>query len=442
MDRPQALVRPLEAQWQGVLDDVLRPMRGGPPLTTKDVARLGPKVAELSRAYNQAEAEGRRTKLPLEARIAFSFPRDVPKGAAAARELVASGAVKVPADRPLRVLDLGAGLGAMTWGLVRALAASGAVGQVDAVLVDEDAEALEAARAIGRAARAVLGTAPIDLRLATEVRSLGAVSSGASAVEARAPYDVVILGQVLSEIDPRADPATRLERQAALVTDVLDRTVAPDGALVIVEPALRERTRHLHALRDRVLAGGAATVFAPCLHAATCPMLAVETEWCHEDLPVDLPPWTVPLARAAGLRWQGLTFSYLVLRKDGRTQAAGAAGDHAVRFRAVSDLLRSKGKIELFICREDGLRQRIRRLDRDAGGGRGVPFEDLRRGDVVTLSSAAETAPLGGALATPAVEASAGGDTRADDAPAPPIDERGRVSAKANVAIDVAAARK
>src|SRR3712207_8562489 len=63
---------------------------------------------------------------------------------------------------------------------------------------------------------------------------------------------------------------------------------------------------------------GSATVFAPCLHAASCPMLAIETEWCHEDLAVDLPPWTVPLARAAGLRWQGLTFSYLVLRKDGR----------------------------------------------------------------------------------------------------------------------------
>ena len=148
MDRPETLVRPLEARWQEVLDEVLRPMHR-PPLATKDVARLAPKVEELSRAYNRAEAEGRRTKLPLEARVAFSFPRDVPKGAGATRELVASGALTIPADRPLRVLDLGAGLGAMTWGLVRALVASGASGRVDALLVDEDAEVLEAARSSG-----------------------------------------------------------------------------------------------------------------------------------------------------------------------------------------------------------------------------------------------------------------------------------------------------
>ncbi|MBX3196858.1 MAG: hypothetical protein KF894_01775 [Labilithrix sp.] len=442
MDRPEALVRPLEARWQEVLDEVLRPMHR-PPLTTKDVARLAPKVEELSRAYNRAEAEGRRTKLPLEARIAFSFPRDVPKGAGATRELVASGALTIPADRPLRVLDLGAGLGAMTWGLVRALAASGGAGRVDAVLVDEDTEVLEAARSIGRAARALLGMDPIDLRLTTEVKSLDALTAGGVTGAVRGAHDVVILGQVLSEIDPRADAATRLARQAALVTHVLETMVAPDGALVIVEPALRERTRHLHALRDRVIEGGAVAVFAPCLHARSCPMLAVETDWCHEDAPVDLPPWTAPLARAAGLRWQGLTFSYLVLRRDGLGAVANAAGApraaepsasgaHAVRFRAVSDLLRSKGKLELFVCREDGARQRIRRLDRDAAGERGVPFEDLRRGDVVTVRAIAGAPP----------GASAGGDTSAVEELTPPIDERGRVSAKAHVAIDVAATRK
>ena len=81
---PRTLVQPLEPRWQGILDDVLRPAR----LATSDVAKLAPKVEQLSVAYNNAEAEGRRTKLPLEARIAFSFPRDVPKGAGAVRECV------------------------------------------------------------------------------------------------------------------------------------------------------------------------------------------------------------------------------------------------------------------------------------------------------------------------------------------------------------------
>jgi ribosomal protein RSM22 (predicted rRNA methylase) len=403
---PRTLVAPLEARWQGIVDEVLRPHR----LATADVAKLAPKVAELSRAYNAAKAEGRRTRLPLEARIAFSFPRDVPKGAGAVRELVASGALAIPRDRPLRVLDLGAGLGAMTWGLVRALSAAGGSGRVEAMLVDEDAEALGAARSIADAARAALGAAPVAL--AVRARTAGAGSAGdLRALSVLGRHDVVILGQVLSELDPRAEPAVRLERHAALVEEALATLLAPGGALVVVEPALRDRTRHLHAVRDRLIERGAATVFAPCPHEGACPMLPIDTEWCHEDLPVDLPAWTAPLARAAGLRWQGLTFSYLVLRRDGARPTTGASPG-VVRFRVVSDLLRSKGKAELFVCCEDGARRRIRQLDRDAGA---EAFGELGRGDVVTMTSS---------------------DAR------PPIDERGRVQPCMHVAIDVAPARK
>jgi ribosomal protein RSM22 (predicted rRNA methylase) len=417
---PRSLVQPLDAKWQGVLDGVLRSMQA-PALA--DVSRLAPKLVELSQAYNLAQAEGRRTRLPLEARIAFSFPRDVPKGAGAVRELVASGVLAIPQDRPLRVLDLGAGLGAMTWGLVRALATSGASGRIEALLVDEDEAVLAKALAIGRAAHTALGAEPIDLAIETRTQSLAAVTDRPPP---GGPWDVVFLGQVLSEIDPSADPAARIEAQVALIEKLNAKMVASGGSLVIVEPALRDRTRHLHALRDRVLerAAGSVNVFAPCLHAASCPMLAIETEWCHEDLPIDLPPWVVPLARAAGLRWQGLTFSYLVLRKDGaRPHVPATDGDwERVRFRAVSDLLRSKGKVELFVCTEDGSRQRIRRLDRDAASEQGLPFDGLHRGDIVTLSS--------------------GSASSQDAAPTRPIDERGRVQAGAHVAIDVGAARK
>jgi ribosomal protein RSM22 (predicted rRNA methylase) len=434
---PRALVQPLEARWQDVLDAVLHPMR---QLTTKDVAKLGSKVAELSRAYNAGEAEGRRTKLPLEARIAFSFPRDVPKGAAAVRELVASRVLAMPADRPLRVMDLGAGVGAMTWGIVRALAASGATGRVEAVLADEDEEVLKAAGAIARAARSIVGASPIDVSVTTQVERLGSARPASAARTSL--QDVVILGQVLSEIDPRSDESERIEAQSALVAHLLDTVVAPHGSLVIVEPALRERTRHLHAVRDRLLERGAARVFAPCLHGSACPMLALEGEWCHEDLAVDLPPWIAPLARAAGLRWQGLTFSYLVLRKEVGSSAVRLAPESGrVRFRSVSDLLRTKGKAELFICGEDGMRRRIRRLDRDEVHGTGVPFLDLRRGDIVTLSSAAPSvsddvtrAPDAGMLERAASAPELGGQ--------PVIDERGRVAAKTHVAIDVGAARK
>ena len=382
-------VQPLEPGWKDVLDRVLRPLG----YAIDDVSRLGPRVAELSRAYNEGSAEGRKTRLPLEARIAFSFPRDVPKGAAAVRELVREGTLELPADRPLRLLYLDAGLGAMTWGIVRALGPSV---RVEALLVDEDAEALEAATAIVREHAA----ANPGSGLAVSTR----VGTVAQYTDAKA--DLAVLGQVLSELDPRAAPASRIETQVALVRRVL----ANADTVVIVEPALRDRTRHLHALRDALIARDAeprAYVHAPCLHSGPCPALAAEGDWCHEDLAsVDLPEWVAPIARAAGLRWQGLTFSYLVLRKDPPSRAA-VPERTSIRFRVTSDLLKSKGKTELFACCESGARPRIRRLERE-----GAELDDLERGDIVTISSAEGAAPE-----------------------APPIDERGRIAK--HVAIDV-----
>ena len=75
---PRALVRPLEAAWESVLDEVLRAAKE-PAKASGDVAKLGPRIAELSRAYNAGEAEGRRTKLPIDARIAPTASFDTPR---------------------------------------------------------------------------------------------------------------------------------------------------------------------------------------------------------------------------------------------------------------------------------------------------------------------------------------------------------------------------
>ncbi len=376
---PRALVRPLEPAWQAVLDSVLGAQK------TTDIAALAPKVAELSRAYNAGTAAGAASRLPLDARIAFSFPRDVPKGAAAVRELIASKALAL-GEEPLRILDLGAGLGAMTWGVARALAAAGQKGRIEATLVDEDAQALAVAEKIGRHAT-VDG---IELVLRTRKERLATTASFPRA-------DLVLVGQVLSELDLGRTPAERLDRHADLLRHLLTNAVTEHGSLVVIEPALRDRTRHLQTLRDRLAAN--ATIFAPCLHASACPMLADEDAWCHEDLPIDLPSFIVPLARAAGLRFQGLTFAYLVLRKDDLSLRKSVIHDDRVHLRIVSELLRSKGKTELFGCMATGERWRIRRLDRDEERGQGTPFDDLAKGDLVRFSGGTE----------------------------PPIDDRGRL---------------
>jgi hypothetical protein len=122
-----------------------------------------------------------------------------------------------------------------------------------------------------------------------------------------------------------------------------------------------------------------------------------DTDWCHEDLDVDLPEWLAPVARAAGLRHEGLTFAYLVLRRDGRRLADGAIlPSTATRLRVVSGAMPSKGKREAFLCGElehegERVAGRVRamRLDRDATSTN-APWDTVRRGDVLTIDPAPE----------------------------------------------------
>ena len=377
------LVRPLTEDWRDTLD-ALAQARGWP--TSREPERLAVHVAKLSLAYNMEGASGfLRTRDALSARLGFSFPRDVPKTAGAIRELVATGTLAMHAERPLRVLDLGAGLGASTWGVALALEAlaPSARGRIESTCVDDDAEALALAVAIARARSA----RPAPLELAVEPLH-ASVAQGL--LQAKGPFDVVLLGQVLSEVGDEGD-AQRLERHVTLVESSLD-AMDSHGSVVIVEPALKSRTRHLHAVRDALVARrvGNVNVFAPCVHEAPCPALADEGQWCHEDLGVDLPPWLIPVARAAGLRWQGLTFSYLVLRKDERSLRSLAQRiSSAALVRVVSGSIVTKGKHEAFVCGQlerEGVRVlgrvRARRLDREASESN-CPWENLTRGDLV-----------------------------------------------------------
>jgi SAM-dependent methyltransferase len=401
------LVRPLEDDWRETIDAIARARRWP---TSETPAQLGALVRALSDAYNAtpgnvAVAAGLSRAIAssgpaLAARLGFSFARDVPKCAGAARELIASRALAglIGEGRaPLRVLDVGAGMGATTWGFARAIAATGARMGIDATWMDEDGLALEVGMDVVRARGGrVDDREQVKLTVRTERRRAAPLVPGAT-------WDVILAGQVLSELDANLAPEERVARHVVLLTSYV-RALSPGGALVVVEPALGERTRHLHAVRDAILAARAASVFAPCLHATACPALQHEGEWCHEDLPVDLPEWLVPVARAAGLRWQGLTFSYLVLRAPDAPTLAGLLPRAAVRLRVVSDPIVTKGKREHFMCgvlrpgdaHDDALapetpplaeRARVMRLDRELAEANAA-WSDLRRGDVVSLEPA------------------------------------------------------
>jgi ribosomal protein RSM22 (predicted rRNA methylase) len=312
-------------------------------------------VRELSQTYNAMRAP----ESSLAARLAFFFARDVPKAHAALREL------RALLPEKLRVLDLGAGLGAATWGVARALGR----GTIEATLVDRDRSALDLALTIAKKRNHREGE--VDVRIETIGADVARFSTKGA--------DLVIAENVLTEI------AASVDEDTALVLRWLD-LANENGLLVIIEPAIRSRTRHLHEVRAKLIERRVA-IFGPCLHTRACPMLANENDWCHEDLAVDLPPALVPLARAAGLRWQGLTFAYLVLRRDRRTLASLVPEG---TFRTVSSLIRTKGKREVHLCGSNSSGIAMR-LDRDESATNQA-FEHLTRGDLIVVAGSAARA--------------------------------------------------
>jgi len=337
-----------------------REVLGDAPLATSALTKA---IVDRSKRYT---SERERLSAPpdrtadLAARAAFFTIADALKIAIPLGELAGRGVL--PARRPLRVLDLGAGCGAMSLGIIASLV-SDATGEAAFAItaVDRDVDALRiAGSAVRRFAEAKSVSAGITTRAAdVETTSLP-------------PSDLVVLGTVLNELAPQA--------RIALIHRVL-AAVERDGAAIIIEPALRETARGLHELRDDIVRAGAAHVFAPCTRrGAPCPMLAHADDWCHEDRAVRLPPRTAELARLTHLRDSGMKFAYLVLRHSAEPLVGSA---HA--WRVVSSPFAPKGKVEVFGCSNAG-RVPLRLLKRNRSEANRA-FERAHRGDVLIVEA-------------------------------------------------------
>ncbi len=264
---------------------------------------------------------------------------------------------------PLRVLDLGAGLGASALGVYAVLPVA------RATLVDSDPAALKIAASL-------LDDPPV-----THVADASAFTPRSG----EGPWDLIVASQVLSELDPLpagAGEAAQL-RRAERHGDLVDRWMSwlsPSGALLLVEPALSDRSRHLHAVRDRLRTSW--PPLAPCTHTSVCPARAIPGEWCHERRLLQLEPEVEAVARYAGLARESLDFSYLLLTRDRRT-APGAA-----THRVVSDRLDTRGKSEFFLCGAfaGGAmdRRKVQRLERHRTPANAA-WDRLKRGDRVAI---------------------------------------------------------
>lgn len=195
------------------------------------------------------------------------------------------------------------------------------------------------------------------------------------------------------------DEHARAERIAEWLANLADRApLSDDGAIVLIEPATQREARSVQRARDAIEKRGL-FVFGPCTHGGPCPMLARDRDWCHDDVDVDLPEWLADIARGAGLRYQGLTYSYLTVRKrPGRLSHNDerARDGSWVSARLVSGLRPTKGKSEAFLCAPEALGDdgaaaldplRAMQLDRVTKGARkdAPRLSECARGELIAI---------------------------------------------------------
>ncbi len=278
--------------------------------------------------------------------------------------------------RPLRILDVGSGPGTASLAVLDHLARLGQTGHdgSEAIAVDRNRQALQEAEALWILLASDRTEKPT---YAFRARQADAERAGAQALwKKEGPFDLVILANSLNELhcsaaDPVADRVTMLES--------LLKALAPDGTLMVIEPALRETTRALHQVRDRLVAKGPATVYSPCLHERPCPALVREGDWCHEERPWTPPGVIQEIDRAVGFIKDALKFSYLLLRKDGLTIATREPDV----YRVVSEVMVMKGDRRAWLCNQEG-RPLVGRLEK-ARSEANAAFDRWHRGAIVRV---------------------------------------------------------
>ena len=304
------------------------------------LGRLEPVVERLSKGFTDARPEAFSAYLEdpdaLLAYALFFAPQTYVRVAEALRGILSRLKGGQP-SRPLRVLDLGCGVGSAALAAVDVLEeVSGLPPEV--TLVDWSEAALRVARTLLPGARTVRA----NLR---------------EFVPEEGRYDVIVSSFAFNEAFPKLSEAVAvLRRWIGGLSEGADS--AP--FVLLLEPVSHETTPRFLSLRERLRE---LPLYAPCPHGAPCPMAATLEGVCHD----------VPL----------LAF--------GRAGGPQAEGFGEVEFlRLVGPMEKSKGVLTCRACMGDGGLRRLELPAAALGAERRHALLERQRGDCAWLDGPLE----------------------------------------------------
>lgn len=232
----------------------------------------------------------------------------------------------------LRVLDVGSGTGSILLGLAYWLQTETSL-SAEFTATDYAASSLDALSAFYK-------TLALPFPLHTQVFNL----NHASLSEKK--FDLIIAGNILNELEPEAE---------SRIIPWLESSLAQDGLVIWIEPALMDLSRRLLTFRDRLLAEGW-FLYSPCFTTKPCPALMAETDWCHHDVPWRRPEFIRAIDSMTGHIRQSLKFTYVVVsnRDIHLSDFIFGRRDFFSDTRVVSERFEEKGRIRIFGCNDRG----------------------------------------------------------------------------------------
>lgn len=343
-------------------------------LETEGVSRerLARAVSELSSLFTKERTRLRWRYLDEPALGAAYLQYFLPVNLSKIQVLLDEAPVMDGAER-LTVLDVGCGPGTGALAVLDWWHRRSAATALSVYAIDNSPSALRQARQLwdGYCRSADVARPALELFDADVERQ-----AWMERVQQKAPFDVIIVANCLNEI--YSDTKDPVAARTGLVSALLP-WLSPHGTLMLVEPALRETSRALHQVRDRLLQEKRCTVYSPCLHEQGCPALNKPDDWCHEERAWEPPRSIQEIDEDVGFIKDALKFSYLLLRKDGRT----IADRRSDVYRVVSELREFKGEKRAWLCNEQG-RQEVGRQNRLASP-KNAAFDQWDRGAIVKI---------------------------------------------------------
>jgi len=329
-------------------------------------------VAELSRRFTKERSSLRHTYMDDRLLAAAYFRYFLPVNLAKIQVLL-DEMPPPEVGRPFSVLDLGSGPGTGALAVLDWRHQQKLPNTLSVTAVDVSTTALQRARqSWDRYCRAVgVGEASVQTQEGDLERR-----AWSEQIRRQGSFDLIILANCLNEI--HADASDPIVARTTFVAESL-ALLKPQGTMMIVEPALRETARGLHQVRDRLLQEKRCTVYSPCLHEKNCPALVKQDDWCHEERMWEPPAVIQQIDEEVGFIKDALKFSYLLLRKDGRT----IVNRRPDVYRVVSELRQLKGEKRAWLCNEQG-RQEVGRQNRFATP-HNEAFDHWHRGAIVQV---------------------------------------------------------